>query len=244
MLNDLTSEWLKRKLLGKRPGASASWGEDVSVADMFANASDKVDKANVYDGNNQAMAKAKESAKAGAVSANEKIAADRRAAANVIKPVGNQSAPKIAAVSDRYQGVYDQSIKDLNEYNSKHFSNGMSGEGGSESMAAYNSPERGSLIRQSRQAFRLLQGGSFADKSNIKAEERAKNAAQAQSAMADVAYKQNLGNTAVANANTNINAENRKQHESITAERYLLGDSAKKKKKDIDLNDIYSLFPQ
>lgn len=177
----------------------------------------------------------------------EKNKADVKSADEAAKQLVASSpgeTSKIAAVTDRYQDTYNKANAALSAYNKAAFGNMKSrGNADSEAMAAYNSPQRGQLMMQQRQAFRLLQGGSFADTANTKAEERQKNAALAQSAMADSAYKQNLSRAAISNANTNVSAEDRKAHESGVAEAYL-GMQKKKKDVKIDLNDIHSLFSQ
>lgn len=153
---------------------------------------------------------------------------------------------KIDPVTDRYQEYYDKSTAALKKFNDNAFggTNGTpSLTGGSDALAAYNSPIRGSLMTKQRQAFRLLENGSFADNANLKAEQRQKNAAQAESALADAAYKQNLSKAAIAGANVGTSAEARKAHESSVAEEYL-GTRKKKKDTPIDLNDIYAMFPQ
>lgn len=153
---------------------------------------------------------------------------------------------KIDPVSDRYQDFYNKSTAALAKFNNDAFG-GKNGtpslNGGSAALAAYNSPVRGALMMKQRQAFRLLQGGSFADTANLKAEERQKNAALAKEAMAGASYRKNLGTATIANANTNTAAEARKAHESGVAEAYL-GMQKKKKGVKIDLNDIYAMFPQ
>jgi hypothetical protein len=93
----------------------------------------------------------------------------------------------VPQVQDRFQDLYNQSLEAIDTFNRKGVSQvpvtGNRYDPNAPSVRATarkNSPERAALLRRSNRAFQLLQGGSFADVTNAKREQRLNQAASAE----------------------------------------------------------------
>jgi hypothetical protein len=102
-----------------------------------------------------------------------------------------QGVLDIDPVVDRYAKMYEEATTAIDRFNRADFvprgrdtrSYDPTKTGSSVARAKYSSPERGALLKRQRQAFELLQGGSFADTANIKKQQRQMQAAHAQQAL-------------------------------------------------------------